>query len=131
MGLTFVNVKVANPADPSRAIEEQFLVDSGAVYSLVPSKELEQIGIEPHSRRSFILANGERPNVAAAERLRQQSVRAAGLGGLRWQRKPGCTCDFCINNQRIEDSPENPTDPGDGVLRKFNVEFLPIRFPVW
>jgi clan AA aspartic protease len=59
MGVTFVNVKVANPADPSRAIEEQFLVDSGAVYSLVPRRHLEGIGIEPHSRRTFILANGE------------------------------------------------------------------------
>ena len=59
MGLTFVKVKVANPADPSRAVEEQFLVDSGAVYSLVPRSDLEQIGVEPHSRRSFILANGE------------------------------------------------------------------------
>ncbi|HVF60191.1 MAG TPA: aspartyl protease [Thermoanaerobaculia bacterium] len=60
MGLTFVKLKVANPADPSRAIEETFLVDSGAVYSLVPRSQLEKIGIEPHSRRSFILANGER-----------------------------------------------------------------------
>lgn len=59
MGVTFVKVKVANPADPSRAVDEQFLVDSGAVYSLVPRTDLERIGIEPHSRRSFILANGE------------------------------------------------------------------------
>lgn len=59
MGLTFVQVKVANPADPSRAVDEQFLVDSGAVYSLVPRNHLEGIGIEPHSRRTFILANGE------------------------------------------------------------------------
>jgi predicted aspartyl protease len=59
MGLTFVKVKVANPADPSRAVEEQFLLDSGAVYSLVPRSDLERIGIKPHSRRTFILANGE------------------------------------------------------------------------
>ena len=59
MGLTFVEVKVANPADPTRAVEEKFLVDSGAVYSLVPRTKLEQIGIQPHSRRRFILANGE------------------------------------------------------------------------
>jgi len=60
MGLTFVTVKVGNPADPSRTLDEQFLVDSGAIYSLVPRTDLAQIGIEPHSRRSFILANGER-----------------------------------------------------------------------
>jgi clan AA aspartic protease len=59
MGMTFVNVEVANPADPARAVEEKFLVDSGAVYTLVPRPKLEQIGIQPHSRRRFILANGE------------------------------------------------------------------------
>ncbi len=59
MGVTYVSVKVANPADPSRAIEERFLVDSGAVYSLVPRARLAEIGIEPHSSRTFILANGE------------------------------------------------------------------------
>jgi clan AA aspartic protease len=60
MGLTYVAVKVANPADPSRSLEEKFMVDSGAVYSLVPRRELDQIGILPHSKRTFILANGER-----------------------------------------------------------------------
>jgi len=54
MGLTYVSVKVANPADPSRSLEEKFMVDSGAVYSLVPRRELDQIGILPHSRRKFI-----------------------------------------------------------------------------
>ena len=43
MGLTFVRVTVANPADPSRAIEEEFLVESGAVYTLVPRRHLEAI----------------------------------------------------------------------------------------
>jgi clan AA aspartic protease len=59
MGLTFVAVKVANPADPERSVETRFLVDSRAVYSLVPRTDLEAIGIQPHSRRRFILANGE------------------------------------------------------------------------
>lgn len=59
MGVTFVNVTVANPADPSRAVDEKLLVDSGAIYSLVPRSKLETIGITPHSRRRFIFANGE------------------------------------------------------------------------
>ncbi len=59
MGITFVSVKVANPAEPARALQENFMVDSGAVYSVVPRPHLEQIGIRPHSMRSFILANGE------------------------------------------------------------------------
>lgn len=59
MGLTFISVKVANPAVPSKSITEKFSVDSGAVYSVVPRKHLEKIGIQPHSKRTFILANGE------------------------------------------------------------------------
>jgi clan AA aspartic protease len=60
MGLTYVSVKVANPADPSKSVEETFMVDSGAVYSLVPRHNLNRLGITPHSKRTFILANGEK-----------------------------------------------------------------------
>ena len=37
----------------------EFLVDSGAVYSVIPEWELKKIGIEPTSQEEFILANGE------------------------------------------------------------------------
>ncbi|HEX9733382.1 MAG TPA: aspartyl protease [Thermoanaerobaculia bacterium] len=60
MGLTYVAVHVGNPADPDRAFEEEFLIDSGAVYSIVSGDKLDEIGIEPHSERTFVLANGER-----------------------------------------------------------------------
>jgi clan AA aspartic protease len=59
MGITNVNATVGNPADPHRSCEVQFLVDSGATYSLVPAEILESLGIEPHSQREFILGNGE------------------------------------------------------------------------
>ena len=59
MGLTTVQARVANPVDPDRRISVEFLVDSGAVYSLVPRAILEALGIRPHSRREFVLANGE------------------------------------------------------------------------
>jgi len=35
-----------------------FLIDSGAVYSLVPSKRLKSIGIEPYKKLDFTLADG-------------------------------------------------------------------------
>jgi clan AA aspartic protease len=60
MGLTYVTAEVGNPADPARHESVQFLVDSGAVYSLVPSNVLRRLGIEPHSSREFVLANGEK-----------------------------------------------------------------------
>ena len=59
MGLTFVTVKVGNPADGHRAEEVACLVDSGAIYSLIPGRVLKKLGIKPHSRREFVLANGE------------------------------------------------------------------------
>jgi predicted aspartyl protease len=33
-------------------------VDSGAVYSVVPARTLERLGVKPHSRRTFILTDG-------------------------------------------------------------------------
>ena len=60
MGLTHVTVRIANPADLKRHRDLEFLVDSGAMYTAVPKKILRQLGIRPRSKRSFILANGEK-----------------------------------------------------------------------
>src|SRR5260370_1601655 len=58
MGLTHIKVNIANPAKPSQALELNFLVDSGAVYSVVPAALLRKLGVRPHSKRTFILADG-------------------------------------------------------------------------
>jgi len=58
MGLTYVWARVANPAKPGRAVRLKFLVDSGAVYSVVPEAALRRLGIVPRTTRSFILADG-------------------------------------------------------------------------
>ena len=59
MGLTFVTVKVGNPSNGHRLAEVRCMVDSGAVYSLVPRGVLRKLGIKPHSTRDFVLANGD------------------------------------------------------------------------
>ncbi len=59
MGLTYIKVRVGNPTDGQKTIEVQCLVDSGVVYSLIPGRILRRLGIKPHSKREFILANGE------------------------------------------------------------------------
>ena len=58
----FVNVKVMlrNSEEPDRKEELEMVVDTGAMYSLVPRHILENIGIRPLERRVFTLANGER-----------------------------------------------------------------------
>jgi clan AA aspartic protease len=58
VGLTHIKVGVANPARPKRGIEVTFLVDSGAVYSVIPAALLRKLGVKPHSKRTFILADG-------------------------------------------------------------------------
>lgn len=59
MGLTHVKVRVGNPANGHRAEEVTCLVDSGAIYSLIPGQILRKLHIKPHSTREFVLANGE------------------------------------------------------------------------
>ncbi len=58
VGATHVNVIVRNPADPDRTWESEFLVDTGAIDSLVPRQHLEAIGIAPVGRRVYELADG-------------------------------------------------------------------------
>ncbi|MBM3819354.1 MAG: aspartyl protease [Acidimicrobiia bacterium] len=58
MGLTALSLDVANPALPGTREQVEFLVDSGAVYSFVPRDVLVRLGIEPHSRQRFRLADG-------------------------------------------------------------------------
>jgi clan AA aspartic protease len=58
MGLTYLNIEVGNPADPDVTRTLEFLIDSGAIYSVVPRKILEELGIHPVARQEFRLASG-------------------------------------------------------------------------
>ncbi len=58
MGLTTLVLDVAAPHDPDRREAVDFLVDSGAVYSFVPRAVLIRLGIMPHGRQRFRLADG-------------------------------------------------------------------------
>jgi predicted aspartyl protease len=60
MGLTMLTVGVASPAAPDEIETVECLVDSGAVYSVVPRTLLEKLRITPFTRQEFRLANGER-----------------------------------------------------------------------
>jgi predicted aspartyl protease len=58
MGLTALSIDIAAAADPDRREAVDFLVDSGAVYSFAPRAVLERLGIVPHGRQRFRLADG-------------------------------------------------------------------------
>lgn len=59
MGITKIKMKVLNPQDESKFIHVNFLVDSGATHSFVPSEILKELGIKPNDERDFVLANGD------------------------------------------------------------------------
>jgi predicted aspartyl protease len=59
MGLTNITASVANPFDPKREKTLRFLVDSGAVYTVLPAAQLKALGIAPTGKRTFFLANGQ------------------------------------------------------------------------
>ena len=58
MGITSAILKVKEHRKSEKTVEVNFLVDSGAIYSLVPGKILDEIGIEPYKEMSFSLADG-------------------------------------------------------------------------
>lgn len=56
--MTSVDLKVKNPAKPSKVFEGKFLVDSGATYTVVPATTLKTLGIKPDRTEDFELADG-------------------------------------------------------------------------
>lgn len=59
MGFTNLPIKIKKPANPKQETTFKFLVDSGALYSVVPARKLTTLGIKPVFKQAFILANGE------------------------------------------------------------------------
>ena len=58
MGLTTLTVEIGNPARPNVTRKVKFLVDSGAVFSVVPSAVLRELRIRPLVAEEFHLADG-------------------------------------------------------------------------
>lgn len=60
MGLTVLEMEVGNPSNPETTEKIEFLIDSGAIYSVVPAPVLERLGIRPLTTQEFRLANGSK-----------------------------------------------------------------------
>jgi aspartyl protease family protein len=58
MGRNVLEIEVGNPSNPEVTERLEFLIDSGAVYSVVPTPILERFGIKPLSEQEFRLADG-------------------------------------------------------------------------
>ncbi|MCY4102446.1 MAG: aspartyl protease family protein [bacterium] len=57
MGSFTVTLGVADP-EGRRYEEVEAMVDSGAAYTVLPASILEDLGVAPRDRRSFVLADG-------------------------------------------------------------------------
>jgi predicted aspartyl protease len=60
MGITTVEVVVKKGFEEKLKKKVAFLIDSGAVYSVVQRKILEGLGVKPQRKKAFFLANGEK-----------------------------------------------------------------------
>ena len=58
MGLTNQKLVVKESRRARRKAAVRFLIDSGAVYSLVPRSTLKKLGIHPYRKVDFPLADG-------------------------------------------------------------------------
>lgn len=58
MGMFKKRIRVSNSKRPELFFEEEFWVDTGALYSFAPEDCLERINVEPSATRHLILADG-------------------------------------------------------------------------
>lgn len=59
MSITYLDLVVKNPKESNKSTVEHFLVDSGAVYSVMPTSVLKRLKIKATDKQKFTLANGE------------------------------------------------------------------------
>jgi len=58
MGMFKKTGRVSNTKKPEVFFQEEFCVDTGALYSFVPEDYLQRIGVEPAATRNLVLADG-------------------------------------------------------------------------
>ena len=58
MGLTYIDGAVRPTGRRRRPRRVRFLVDSGAVYSVLPRSEWRALGLKPERELEFVLADG-------------------------------------------------------------------------
>jgi clan AA aspartic protease len=78
MGLTVLELEVGNPANPDVTEKVEFLIDSGAIYSVVPSSLLEKLGIRPLIEQEFRLADGSKITRKKGVAVFRHGERAGG-----------------------------------------------------
>ncbi len=61
MGITFTRARISNPRQPRRRVVElEFLIDTGAIFSVVPGSIARKLALAKLEREEFTLADGTR-----------------------------------------------------------------------
>ena len=83
-----VEATLIHPEHRERMVTAEFVVDTGATYSLVPAEIVARLGLATPEELSAVLANGERVRYGVGEvrvRLGRRERTAVFLAG-----PPGC-----------------------------------------
>lgn len=67
MGMSYATLEVGHPQRADGFERMEFLVDTGAVYTVVPARVLRRLGIRPLDQERFRLANGRTITRAVGE----------------------------------------------------------------
>lgn len=59
MGITTIKLIIKNPADLRKKLEENFLVDTGAHYTVLPATAVKKLGLKASYMQEFSLADGK------------------------------------------------------------------------
>ena len=59
MGMTFAKLKLSNLKDPKIKEDGNFLIDSGAHYTVVPKDMVSKLNLKPSWQQDFELADGK------------------------------------------------------------------------
>ena len=57
--MTKVKLIIKNPLNPQKQVEEEFLVDSGAHYTVLPKYLTKKLGLKSSYVQEFVLADGK------------------------------------------------------------------------
>lgn len=86
MSTLTVPAVIANPEQPERRVEVDFLVDTGATYSLLPGEIVAHLGLATPWQRTGTLASGEDvtyPMGQVSMRLNGEEMSTLFLAGPR------------------------------------------------
>jgi len=78
VGVTYLNVRVKRLPDDPQHEDLEFLVDTGATYTLAPGSALTKLGITPHRTLTLTLADGSQ----TSRHMGGAYFEYGGVGGM-------------------------------------------------